>query len=154
MNTKIDDLVTKRKFILEWLSKIDTSLLDAIKQWNFTCKGCRVTSPLHTWIVIKDNWYQPPRGCNEGDYYYQSGFQLVCPKCGVRHIPSTSQSVPFLNYGYSLSTICDRIYNRFCHKAFIGHTEYYTQPDSTDHLSYIDLKRKHNLHSFDVSVKI
>jgi hypothetical protein len=50
----------------------------------FTCEHCGRKSPLSKWVFIQVQYYVPPRGCTEGDYWVNSETKvcdLRCPMC-------------------------------------------------------------------------
>ena len=58
---------------------------EATKRLLLTCTSCRRKNPLGQWVFIQRRGYVPPRGCTEGDYWYNAHLAVChirCPRCG------------------------------------------------------------------------
>lgn len=123
-------LALDRKELLEQnaknLAHFDETTAQQVRQFNFTCQGCKTVSELHTTAFIQDHWYTSPSSCNDGDRWNRNetkSCHILCLTC--RHSnylynhPDRDVLVQMIDdLGLSKNRIFDRVFESYDRKNF------------------------------------
>lgn len=66
------------------IKELKTKLEAAKKALKFECMGCHKKTSISKLELIVEQFYVPPRGCSDGDYWTEGenpDFYVKCPKC-------------------------------------------------------------------------
>lgn len=84
---KAKELTTRIDKVTQLLSDLKEERAEAYKKIKITCPECEKTQRLGKAIFLQPQWYERPRGCTEGDNWWDcKHIEVYCPHCKHRAV--------------------------------------------------------------------